>query len=115
MSGRPRRDPNGQMPRAGASGALRPGGAPGAGSGFPIAVSDTVEGFDRIEFWVHIAELLAHALDVAVDGAVIDIDLILIGRVHQIVAALHECRTLGQGLQEQEFGDCQAYRLAVPP
>ena len=34
-------------------------------------------------------ELLAQPLDVAVDGAVVDIDLVVIGGVHQRVAALH--------------------------
>src|SRR5437879_8160466 len=59
-------------------------------SGFAVAVSDAIEGFDRVEIGVHVSEFLAHALDVAVDGSVIHIDLIVVGRVHQVVAALHE-------------------------
>jgi hypothetical protein len=51
---------------------------------------------------------------VAVDGAVVDIDLVVVGRVHQVVAALHKSRPLGQRLQEQELGDGQLHRLAVP-
>ena len=60
------------------------------------------------------AELLAHPLDVAVDGAVVDIDLIVVGRIHQVVAALHEAGPLGQRLQQQELGDRQLHRPAVP-
>src|SRR5476651_2237019 len=83
-------------------------------SGFAVSVSNAIEGFDRVELGVHVSELLAHALDVAVDGAVVDIDLIVVGRVHQVVAALHEAWPLGQRLQEQEFGHGQLYRLAFP-
>src|ERR1700750_1911145 len=58
-------------------------------SGFLEAVADPVEGFDHLEIVVDDLELLAQALDVAVDGAIVDIDLIVIGRVHQGIAALH--------------------------
>ena len=37
-------------------------------------------------------ELLAQPLDVAVDGAVVDIDLVVVGRIHQGVAAFHHAR-----------------------
>ena len=66
------------------------------------------------KFVVRHLEFLAQPLDVAVDGAVVDIDLVVIGRVHEIVAALHEARTLGQTLQDQEFRDREADRPAVP-
>src|ERR1019366_9697705 len=52
-------------------------------SGFLEAVTHTVQGFDHLEIVVHDLELLAQPLDVAVDGAIVDIDLIVIGRVHQ--------------------------------
>jgi len=42
--------------------------------GFLEAVSDAVERFDHLEIVVHHLELLAQPLDVAVDGAVVDID-----------------------------------------
>src|SRR5882757_2513139 len=83
-------------------------------SGLAVSVSDAIEGFDRVELGIHVSELLAHALDVAVDGAVVDIDLIVVGRVHQVVAALHEAGPLRQRLQEQELGHRQLHGLALP-
>src|SRR5690606_10756057 len=75
---------------------LRPGsGAPPACGLLLVTISDAIERFDRVELRVHFAELLAHALDVAVDRAVVDIDLIVIGRVHQRIAALHIAGALG--------------------
>src|SRR4051812_8189030 len=61
-------------------------------SGFLVAVADAVEGFDHVEVVVHLTELLAHALDVAVDGAVVDIDILAIGGVDQLVTVLHHAR-----------------------
>src|SRR5579871_5182777 len=84
----------------------------GARSDLAVAVTDAIERFDGVEVSVDLAELLAHALDVAVDGAVVDVDLIIVGRVHQVVAALHEPRTLRQRLQQQELGDGESHRLA---
>src|ERR1044071_1486808 len=69
------------------------------------AVPDAIKRLDRAELAVDGAELAAHALDVAVDGAVVDIDVVLIGDVHQLIAGLHHARPLGQGLEDQEFGD----------
>src|SRR3954449_4339048 len=59
-------------------------------SGFLEAVADAVEGFDHFEIVIHDLELLAQPLDVAVDGAIVDIDLIVIGSVHQRIAAFHD-------------------------
>ncbi len=50
----------------------------------------------------------------AVDGAVVNIDLIVIGRVHQGVAALDHARPGRQRLKDEEFGDRQHHRLALP-
>src|SRR5438046_5755342 len=111
---RPRREPGNQRSRAGRWPVIELEGAPSARSGFAVSVSDAIEGFDRVELGVHVAELLAHALDVAVDRPVIDVDLIVVGGVQQVVAALHEAGTLGQRLQEQELGDGQLHRLSVP-
>src|SRR5258708_10154666 len=52
-------------------------------SGFLEAVANAVKGFDHLEIVVDDLEFLAQPLDVAVDGAIVDIDLIVIGRVHQ--------------------------------
>ena len=56
---------------------------------FLEAVADAVQRFDHVEFGVAGFELFAQPLDVAVDGAIIHIDLIVIGRIHQGVAAFH--------------------------
>jgi hypothetical protein len=48
---------------------------------------------------------------VAVDGAVVDIDLIVIGHVHQLIAAFHEAGPLRQRLQQQELGHGQRHVL----
>src|SRR6186997_1300986 len=68
------------------------------------AVPDAIERLDRAELAVDRAELAAHALDVAVDGAVVDIDVVLIGDVHQLVARLDHAGPLRQRLEDQEFG-----------
>ena len=78
------------------------------------AIAHAVERLDHLEIVVDRLELLAQPLDVAVDGAVVDIDLVVIGRVHQRVAALDDARALRQRLQDQELGDRQRHRLALP-
>mmetsp|Transcript_15415 Transcript_15415/g.24215 ORF Transcript_15415/g.24215 Transcript_15415/m.24215 type:complete len:201 (+) Transcript_15415:244-846(+) len=50
----------------------------------------------------------------AVDGAVIHIDLVVIGDIHQLVAALDETGALRQRLQQQEFRDGQRHVMALP-
>ena len=47
----------------------------------------------------------------AVDGAVIDIDLLVIGGVHQCVAALDHAGALRQRMQDQEFRDPETGEL----
>src|SRR5277367_2664637 len=76
-------------------------------SGFPEAISDAIEGFDHFEFRLDDLELLAQPLDVAVDRAIIDIDLIVVGGIHQCVAALDDTGPGRERLQDQEFGDRQ--------
>src|SRR5579864_6286588 len=83
-------------------------------SAFPVAVADTIERLNGIEIIIDDLEFLAQAFDVAVDGAVVHVDLIVVCRVHEIVAALYEAGPLGETLQDQEFGDRQPYRFAVP-
>src|SRR5690606_24329821 len=96
----PRRDPpKRKRRRAGAS----------SDSALAVAVTDAIQGLDSVELGVDHAELLSHPFHMAADGAVVDIDLIVIGGVHQIVAALHEAGMLSQGLQQQELGDGQLH------
>src|SRR5258708_5742109 len=111
MISRPRRDPGSQRRRPSRSAAPTPALPNQRRSGFPVAVADAIEGFDRVELRIDLPELLTHALDVAVDGPVVYVDLIFVGGVHQVVAALDEARPLGQGLQQQEFSDGQLHRL----
>src|SRR5690606_3607848 len=78
------------------------------------AVSCAIKGRDRIEVGVDLAESAAEALDVAVDRAVVDIDIVLIGRVHQLIAAAYDTRAARQRLENEKFGDGQGHVLAVP-
>src|SRR5919107_3443393 len=77
------------------------------------AVSDAVERLDRVEVAVDLAELAPHALDVAVDGAVVDIDVVLIGDVHQLVARLDDAGPLGERLEDHELGDGEGDLAAI--
>src|SRR5207253_2940953 len=51
------------------------------------AIAHTVQRFDHVEVVVDRLEFFAQPLDVAVDGAVVDVDLVVISRVHQGVPA----------------------------
>jgi hypothetical protein len=51
---------------------------------------------------------------VAVDRAVVDVDLVVIGDIHQGVAAFHHAGTGGDRLQDQELGDREGDRLVLP-
>src|SRR5690606_19362783 len=81
-------------------------------SALVVPVADAVEGFDGVELGVDVAEFLAEPLDVAVDCSVVDIDLIVISCVHQLIAAFHIAGTLGQRLQNEEFGDREPHLFA---
>src|SRR3546814_12581524 len=78
------------------------------------AVARAIEGRDRVEIGIDLAELAAQPLDVAVDRAVVDIDIVLIGGIHQLVAAAHDAGAAGQRFEDQKFGDGQRYVPAVP-
>src|SRR5436189_6393810 len=69
------------------------------------SISNAVEGLDRFEIGIDLPEFPAQPLDMAVDRAIVDIDIVLIGGVHQLIARFHEARPLGEGFQDQEFGD----------
>jgi hypothetical protein len=77
-------------------------------------LSHSVQRFDHVEIVVGLLELLAQPLDVAVDGAVVDIDLVVIGRIHQRIPALDHARARRQRLQDQELGDGERHRLVLP-
>src|SRR3546814_20561724 len=78
------------------------------------AVARAIEGRDRVEIGIDLAELAAQPLDVAVDRAVVDIDIVLIGGIHQLVAAAHDAGAAGQRFEDQKFGDGQRYVQAAP-
>src|SRR5215510_2276363 len=65
------------------------------------AIADAVKGLDDVEVVVCLLELLAQPLDVAVDGAVVDVDLVVVGGIHQRVARLDHARTCGERLQDE--------------
>src|SRR5579884_2235775 len=85
----------------------------GAGSAVAVSIADAIERFDLRELAVDRLEFLAEPLDVAVDRAVIDVNVLAIGRVHQLVAVLDVTRPLRQRFEDQEFGDGQLDRLAL--
>src|SRR5512135_2140983 len=83
-------------------------------SGVAVSISDAIERFDLLELGIDLAELAAYPLDVAVDRAVVDVDRLAVGCVHQLVAVLDMARPLGERLQQQEFGDREVHLLAFP-
>src|SRR5207237_10181706 len=87
---------------------------PGFVSAVAVSITDAIKGFDLAEFGIDRLELLAQALDVAVDRAVIDVDMLAIGRVHQLIAIFDVTRTLRQRLEDQELGHRQLDGFAVP-
>src|SRR5678815_869038 len=78
-----------------------------ASSFFSKAIAYAVKRLDSLEVGIEGAELAPQSLDVAVDGSVVDIDVVLIGDVHQLIARLDHARTLGERLENHEFGDGQ--------
>src|SRR5258708_35134736 len=79
-----------------------------------VAIAHPVKRLDGIELVVDRLEFLAQALDVRIDCAIIDIDLIVIGRIHEIIPALDEAGPLRQRLQDEELRHRQTDRFAVP-
>ena len=80
----------------------------------PEAVADAVERLDHVEVLVGLLELLAQPLDVAVDGAIVDVNLVVVGRIHQRIGGLHHAGSRGQSLQDEELGHRQHDRMVVP-
>src|SRR5580658_647211 len=83
-------------------------------SAFLLTITDTVPGLDMGEIVVDDLELLAQPLDVAVDRAVVDIDVLAIGGIHQLVAVLDVTGPLRKRFEDQEFGDGQLDHAAAP-
>src|SRR4051812_14923235 len=81
-----------------------PSGISGCRSVLLVAVADAVERLDIVEVVINRAELLADALDVAVDCPVVDVDVLAVCGVDQLVAALDHTRPRRERLDQQEFG-----------
>ena len=62
-------------------------------SGLLVSIADAVKRFDGVKHIIQFAEFLPQAFDMAINGAVVHIDLIIIRRIHQLVAAFHIART----------------------
>src|SRR5262249_42374513 len=85
-----------------------------ADSAVPISIPDAIEGFYLGKIRIDAFELLAEPLDVAVDRSVVDLNVLPIGRVHQLVAVFDVPRTVSERFEDQELGHRELYRLAVP-
>jgi len=70
-------------------------------------------GLDRLGFGANQAQLGAHALDVAVDAALVTGVGCHTQRIEQLLAAEHPLRLFKQALQQTEFVTGQAQRLAA--
>src|SRR6202011_2292445 len=79
-----------------------------------VSISDAIEGFYLGEIHIHRLELLAQALDVAVDCTIIDIDVLAIRCIHQLVAVFDVPWTVRQRFEDQELGHGKLDRLAFP-
>ena len=54
--------------------------------GFFIFITHAIKRFDAVKAFIRFSEFFAQAFDVAVNRTVIDINLIIIGRIHQLIA-----------------------------
>ena len=50
----------------------------------------------------------------AIDGAIVDEHVFVIGGVHQLIAAFDHAEALGERFEDQEFGDRERDRLPAP-
>ena len=90
------------------------GEAPGTSSELGKFVTDTVEGIDMCEVRIDGFEFFPDALDVAVDGSVVDIGLVVISCIHQLVAAFHMAGPECQHLEKQKLGYGKNDLRAIP-
>src|SRR6185437_2263165 len=101
---------------AGARGFARGSATTAASRGLVVAVtvSNAIQSLDLSEIGVDDLELFAQPLDVAVDGAIIDVDVLAVSAVHQLIAAFDVARPNCERLQDEEFGDRQVDILGLP-
>src|ERR1700730_7706898 len=89
----------------GAASCSRCGGVCGFASAIAVAIADAIKSFDLAKARIDRLELLPQPLDMAVDGAVVHVNVLAIGAVHELIAALDMPGPKRQRLQDQEFGD----------
>src|SRR5579862_406626 len=99
---RPVRSSRRRTPRFAAADVAR-----GDASPFLVPVADTVERLDLREIRIDGFQLLAQPLDVAVDGPVIDEDVLAVGCIHQLVTILHMSRACCERFEDEELGHRQ--------
>src|SRR5271165_5210154 len=85
-----------------------------AGSAVAVSIADAIKRFDMGEIAFYRLKFFPQPLDVAVDRAVVDIDVFAICRVHQLVAAIDMPGTVRQRLQNQKLGHRQFDMLIAP-
>ena len=78
---------------------LTGGQAISSSSDFPEAVSDTVKRIDHVEGIIDRRKLSTYSLDMAVDCAVVDVNVIVICRIHERVSTLDHTWTAHERLQ----------------
>src|SRR5689334_16888087 len=114
VSGEKRRRRRAARGRAAGRSLLLPPASEPVRSPIAVAVSDTIKRLDLRELGVDDLELLAQSLDVTVDCPIVDIDVLAIGRVHQLVAALDVTGAGGERFEDEELGHRQLDGQAVP-
>jgi hypothetical protein len=64
-----------------------------------IAVPDSIQCLDAGKLRIDSTHFLAQPLDMTVYGPIINIDLIIIGHIHQLIAAFYKTGPLRQSLE----------------
>jgi transposase len=77
-------------------------------------ITYTIERFDHVEVVVRCFEFLPQAFNMTVDRAVIDIDLIVVGGVHEGIAALDHPGPARKCLQNEELSDRERHVFVLP-
>src|ERR1700722_19566753 len=77
----------------GRAGAEEPASAADARSGVAVAVANPIKRFDLRKILIDHFELLAQTFDMAVNRAIVDINVLAIGAIHQLIATLDVART----------------------
>ena len=79
-----------------------------------VSVPDPIKGFYLCEILVSFSEFSTKALDVAIDGAVVNIDILAVRRVDQLITVLDVTRVSRQRLDDKEFGYRQIDLITFP-